>query len=266
VTAPAHTEGHFVLERAYAPRRSASVGAAIRQARAGRYSLAELARRSRTSVGILSLIERGQGNPSFETLARIADALEVSLTSLIEGGTGAAIGGPALRGPILEGPWDDAAESPAQDVADSSTTESVTVLRPGSPTGWRDSMILRPGQGADVLVRSGTVELTLRDRSAEYEADGVGQPLSVDISVRGRPYVSQMELPPVGDPRWERLVGGETSFRPTALACQILFTHVTRSVRDDPSPSNVCRWVADLRAVLLKYEDLTAGELARVLG
>jgi hypothetical protein len=75
-----------------------------------------------------------------------------------------------------------------------------------------------------------------------------------------------MELPPVDDPRWERLVGGKTSFRPTVLACQILFTHVTRSVRDDPSPSNVCRWVADLRAVLLKYEDLTAGELARVLG
>jgi hypothetical protein len=62
------------------------------------------------------------------------------------------------------------------------------------------------------------------------------------------------------------LVGGETSFRPTVLACQILFTHVTRNVRGDPSPSNVYRWVADLRAALLKYEDLTAGELARVLG
>jgi hypothetical protein len=75
-----------------------------------------------------------------------------------------------------------------------------------------------------------------------------------------------MELPPVGDPRWAKLVGGETSFRPTVLAYQILFTHVTRSVRDDPSPSNVYRWVADLRAALLKYEDLTAGELARIFG
>jgi transcriptional regulator with XRE-family HTH domain len=255
-----------VPERAFAPRRSASVGAAIRQARAGRYSLAELARRSRTSVGILSLIERGQGNPSFETLVRIADALEVSLTSLIEGGAGGADGGPAPRGPVLKSQWDDPGESLAQDVAVSSTAEGVTVLRPRSPTGWRDAMILRSGQGADVLVHSGTVELILRDRSADYEADRAGQPLSVDISVHGRPYVSQMELPPVDDPRWERLVGGKTSFRPTVLACQILFTHVTRSVRDDPSPSNVCRWVADLRAVLLKYEDLTAGELARVLG
>ena len=126
-------------------------------------------------------------------------------------------------------------------------------------------MILRPGQEAVVLVRAGTVELTLRDRSEEYEADEAEEPLSVDISVRGRPFVSKMELPPVGDPRWAKLVGGETSFRPTVLACQILFTHVTRSVRDDPSPSNVYRWVADLRAALLKYEDLTAGELARVL-
>jgi transcriptional regulator with XRE-family HTH domain len=256
-----------MAEPSNAPRLSASVGAVIRQARAGRYSLAELARRSRTSVGVLSLIERGKGNPSFETLARIADALEVSLASLIEGGTGAAVRNPsALGGSILRGPWDDGGESPAQDVADSSTAEGVTVLRPGSPPVWRDSMILRPGQEAVVLVRAGTVELSLRDRSEESEADGAGEPLSVDISVRGRPFVSRMELPPVGDPRWAKLVGGETSFRPTVLACQILFTHVTRSVRDDPSPSNVHRWVADLRAALVKYEDLTAGELARVLG
>jgi transcriptional regulator with XRE-family HTH domain len=255
-----------VVERAYAPRLSASVGAAIRQARAGRYSLAGLARRSGTSVGILGLIERGQGNPSFETLARIADALEVPLASLIEGGTGAANRRPStLRGSILRGPWEDGGELPAQDVA-SSTSDGVTVLRPGSPTVWRDSMILRPGQEAVVLVRAGTVELTLRDRSEEYVADEAEEPLSVDISVRGRPFVSKMELPQVGDSRWAKLVAGETSFRPTVLACQILFTHVTRSVRDDPSPSNVHRWVADLRAALLKYEDLTAGELTRVLG
>jgi len=260
-------ERHLVAERAHAPRLSASLGVAIRQARAGRYSLAELARRSRTSVGILSLIERGQGNPSFETLARIADALGIPLASLIEGGAGAASRQPsALRGSIVQGPRDDGGEVPAQDVADRSTADGVTVLRPGSPTMWRDSMILRPGQEAVVLVRAGTVELTLRDRSEEYEANEAGEPLSVDISVRGRPFVSRVELPPVGDPRWAKLVGGDTGFRPTVLACQILFTHVTRSVRDDSSPSNVHRWVADLRAALLKYEDLTAGELARVLG
>lgn len=186
---PRHTSRDTSLvERAYTPRLSASVGAAIRQARAGRYSLAALARRSRTSVGVLSLIERGRGNPSFETLARIADALEVSLASLIEGGTGAANREPsALRGSILPGPWDDRGESPAQDVADSSTAEGVTVLRPGSPTVWRDSMFLRPGQEAVVLVRAGTVEMTLRDRSEDFQADEAGEPLSVDISVRDRP-------------------------------------------------------------------------------
>jgi transcriptional regulator with XRE-family HTH domain len=256
-----------VVERARTPRISASVGAAIRQARAGRYSVAELARRSRLSVGILNLIERGQGNPSFETLARIADALDVSLASLIEGEGDAANRSPsALRGSILRGPWADGMALPARDTADGSTAEGATVLRPGRGTAWRDSMILRPGQEAVVLVRAGTVELALLDRSDEYEADEAGEPLSVDISVRGRPFASRMELPSVGDPRWAKLVGGGTSFRPTVLACQILFTHVTRGVKDDPSQANVDRWVADLRAVLLKYEDLSTGELARVLG
>ena len=256
-----------MVERTHAPRPSASVGAAIRQARAGQYSLAELARRSRTSVGILSLIERGQGNPSFETLARIADALGVSLAGLIEGETGGAHRRPsAVQGSILRSPRGDGGEFPAPNVAGRSTAEGVAVLRPGSPAPWRDSMILRSGQEAVVLVRAGAVELDLRDRSDECEADEAGETLSVDISVRGRSAGSKMELPPVGDPRWEKLVSGETSFRPTVLACQILFTHVTRSVRGNPTPSNVRRWVVDLRAALLKYEDLSAGELARVLG
>lgn len=255
-----------MVERASVPRLSASVGAAIRRARTGRYSLAELARRSRTSVGVLSLIERGKGNPSFETLARVADALGMSLASLIEGGTGAANHDPGvLRGSVLPGTWTDRGELLA-DLSGSSSTDGVTVLRPAAPVVWRDSMILRPGQEAVVLVHAGIVELTLRDRSDDFEADEPGEPLSVDISVRGRPYVPEMELPPVGDPRWERLVGGATSFRPTVLACQILFTHVTRSVLVDPSPSNMYRWVADLRAALLKYEDLSAVEVAQIFG
>ena len=255
-----------MVERVTAPRLSASVGAAIRKERAGRFSLAELARRSHTSVGILSVIERGKGNPSFDTLARIADALEVPLVRLIAGGTGVPTRLPSgRRGSIVGGPWDDCGELLAGDVADTAA-EGVTVLRPSSPTLWRDSMVLRPGQEAVVRVHAGTVELALRDRSDLGEADEAGEPLSVDISVRGWPVASKLELPPVDDPRWVTLVGGETSFRPTVLACQILFTHVTRNVRGDPSPSNVYRWVADLRAALLKYEDLTAGELARVLG
>jgi transcriptional regulator with XRE-family HTH domain len=248
------------------PRLSASVGATVRRARAGRYSLAELARRSRTSVGALSLIERGKGNPSFETLARVADALGMSLASLVGGGADAAWDDPEVgRGSILHEAQADRG-GPSQGLTGSSSAGGVTVLRPASPVVWQDSMILRPGQEAVVLVHAGIVELSLRDRSDDFEADDSGEPLSVDISVRGRPFAPEMELPPVGDPRWERLVGGATSFRPTVLACQILFTHVTRSVLVDPSPSNVYRWVADLRAALLKYENLSAVEVAQIFG
>lgn len=255
-----------MVERVTAPRLSASVGAAIRKQRAGRFSLAELARRSHTSVGILSVIERGNGNPSFDTLTRIAEALKVPLVNLIADGTGIPTRVPSVPpGSIVGNPWADGGELISGDLADTAA-DGVTVLRPGGPTLWRDSMVLRPGQEAVVRVHAGTVELALRDRSDQGEGDEAGEPLSVDISVRGRPVASKLELPPVDDPRWVTLVGGETSFRPTVLACQILFTHVTRNVRGDPSPSNVYRWVADLRAALLKYEDLTAGELARVLG
>jgi transcriptional regulator with XRE-family HTH domain len=48
-----------------------------------RLSLGELARRADVSKSILSLIERGEANPSIETLWRIAQALEVPLGALL---------------------------------------------------------------------------------------------------------------------------------------------------------------------------------------
>jgi transcriptional regulator with XRE-family HTH domain len=51
--------------------------------RFGGISLAELARRSGLSKTILSRIESGQGNPSVETLFRIARALELPLSALL---------------------------------------------------------------------------------------------------------------------------------------------------------------------------------------
>lgn len=243
------------------PRLSAAVGAAIRRSRSGRFSLAELARRSRTSVGLLSLIERGQGNPSFETLVRIAGALDVPLAELIapptvttaegevvESDAGARTGARTRRGVARRG------------------AGGMQLGHKDGERGWRDSMLLRAGQEAVVAVRSGALELTLHDRSGAVTSDAPGEQLSVDFSVRGLPYVTEEALPPIGDPRWARLVAGATSFRPTTLASQILLTHVTRSVRGDSSPANIERWVVDLRACLLKYEDLTAGEVAQIFG
>jgi transcriptional regulator with XRE-family HTH domain len=54
----------------------------LRQARG--LTLETIAQRSGISIGALSQVERGKGNPAFFTLIKIAHALEVPLTSLLE--------------------------------------------------------------------------------------------------------------------------------------------------------------------------------------
>src|SRR5438034_914244 len=56
-----------------------AIGALIRESRHGRFTLEELAERSRLSIGLLSEIERGHGNPSLVTLLKIAYALDLPL-------------------------------------------------------------------------------------------------------------------------------------------------------------------------------------------
>jgi transcriptional regulator with XRE-family HTH domain len=64
------------------------LGRLIRLARGERYSLDALAARSGVSAGLLSQIERGIGNPSFQTLLRVAHALDIPVASLLAGGDG----------------------------------------------------------------------------------------------------------------------------------------------------------------------------------
>ena len=68
------------------PQLLSSIGGRLRQFREGRYSINELSRNAGVSSGRISEIERGSANPSFETLWRLATALEVPL--------GAFFGGP----------------------------------------------------------------------------------------------------------------------------------------------------------------------------
>ncbi|MFJ2795117.1 helix-turn-helix domain-containing protein [Streptomyces sp. NPDC087290] len=50
-------------------------------------SLDELGRRAKVSKGALVALEKVQGNPNFATLVRLADALGVSVSALMEGRT-----------------------------------------------------------------------------------------------------------------------------------------------------------------------------------
>ena len=60
------------------------LGAEIRRARLGRFTVHELAAQAGISVGLLSQIERGIGNPSFKTLQKIARALDLRIGQLVE--------------------------------------------------------------------------------------------------------------------------------------------------------------------------------------
>jgi len=63
------------------------LGRLIRSARGERFSLEALAARSGVSAGLLSQIERGIGNPSFQTLLRVAHALDIPVSQLLADGT-----------------------------------------------------------------------------------------------------------------------------------------------------------------------------------
>jgi transcriptional regulator with XRE-family HTH domain len=68
---------------------AARIGAAVRELRlAQRWSLGDLARASGLSKTILARIERGEGNPSVETLWRVSRALDVPLGTLLSPRTG----------------------------------------------------------------------------------------------------------------------------------------------------------------------------------
>jgi transcriptional regulator with XRE-family HTH domain len=62
----------------------ASIGRRVRELRRDRLTLAHLAQVSGVSVGLLSRLENGLGNPSFATLTAIARALDVDVHAFFE--------------------------------------------------------------------------------------------------------------------------------------------------------------------------------------
>ena len=54
----------------------------LRMSRSGRMTQEDLSERARISVSFLSMIERGERSPHLETLAAIAEALEVRMADL----------------------------------------------------------------------------------------------------------------------------------------------------------------------------------------
>jgi transcriptional regulator with XRE-family HTH domain len=65
-------------------RQTSSLGQAIRRNRRGRYTVEELATRAGISNSLVSQIENGRGNPSFITLLKLAQALELPMTAFFD--------------------------------------------------------------------------------------------------------------------------------------------------------------------------------------
>lgn len=61
----------------------ARLGRRLREARESRFTLKELSERSGISIGLISEVERGKGNPSFRTLYSISRALGLQIGDLI---------------------------------------------------------------------------------------------------------------------------------------------------------------------------------------
>jgi len=61
----------------------ADLGQRLREARSGRFTVKELASTAGVSSGLISEIERGQGNPSFRSLYRISQALGLRIGDLL---------------------------------------------------------------------------------------------------------------------------------------------------------------------------------------
>jgi len=59
------------------------LGQRLRSARQGRFTVKELAKAAGVSSGLISEVERGQGNPSFRTLYRISQALGLRVGDLL---------------------------------------------------------------------------------------------------------------------------------------------------------------------------------------
>jgi transcriptional regulator with XRE-family HTH domain len=244
------------------PRSSASIGAVIRRSRAGRYTLAQLAQQAGVSSGLLSLIERGQGNPSLETLRRIASALDVAVVELLaaaDGVTAPGTGSVHGAGSVVQV---DGSVIPDGRSPDGEAYRAAA-------GGWQTSMVLGRGQEARVRVLDGSLELRLREIQEPRVPVGPRPALAVDLEVRAaaaEPDAGIVEIPPVSDPRWMELVNGSIPFQPTELGARMLFTHVTRCIGHDPSSPNVDRWVSELRGYFVKYEAVSKPELKRIFG
>ena len=149
-----------------APRRRPKVGAQIRRRRRDRgLTLAAVAQMTGLNVGYLSQVENDKASPSLETLASLADALDVPIAWFL---LDTSVGPRVVR----------ASERPRRTIArsggtmtqvDGGTARDIAIFEATMPVGQRTGLHEHPGDEHHIVM-SGRVRVTQGDAIVEAGA------------------------------------------------------------------------------------------------
>ncbi|MFC7548084.1 helix-turn-helix domain-containing protein [Plantactinospora sp. GCM10030261] len=150
----------------------AALGAAVRTARRARGMTVEvLARAANVSAGLISQVERGQGNPSFLTLRKLAEALGLPVAHFVQG--------PPSSGMVVRAGQRKRLHLPEGDLVYELLTPGLQgkleVLRTQVPPGWtnRAKPFLHDGEEC-VHLLSGRIDVVVGgDRYTLDEGDSI---------------------------------------------------------------------------------------------
>jgi transcriptional regulator with XRE-family HTH domain len=157
----------------------AHLGRTIRTNRAGLLTVEELAERAGISAGLISQLERGIGNPSFNTLMRLSRALNLPISALFHGGekeTSDLIVRKADRLRLTR-----TEDGIKQEILSPDVRRKLGLIRTVVPPGYSgtDTPMSHPGEEAFLVVK-GSLEVTLGQQTYEL---AVGDTITFDSSV-----------------------------------------------------------------------------------
>lgn len=146
------------------------LGAAIHEARTGRYTLQQLAKESGVSPGLISQLERGMGNPSFRTLQRLASALDLRIGDLVEAAS-SHVARPMIVRREARARLQVSAEAPVYELLTPNLKGKLEVLETTLPPGFSNHNQPFQHVGEEcVVVQSGTVDVAVGDLVDRLEA------------------------------------------------------------------------------------------------
>lgn len=144
-------------------------------------TVGELSRQARVSAGLISQLERGLGNPSFLTMSRLAEALQVPLGTFLQG-TGdtrrRVVRAEERKKLVLPGNHGD---EMVYELLTPDLGGRLEVLRTTVPAGWtnEERPFSHPGEECVHLLR-GSLEVTVGE---EFYELAEGDSITYDPSV-----------------------------------------------------------------------------------